>query len=976
MATTRHFLGWDRPCLHATVDWLADRWPPIDGAWDLSGLLLATPGARAGRRLLELLVERTGNGGPLVLIPPRLVTAGVLADRLHQPPGATADSLTCLLVRLHVIRDAKPDDVAAALGRGPDPDDLASCQTAAAQLNELHETLAADGVRVGDVVPRCSHMPSFTEDGRWAALASLQDRYEQRLDELGLRDPHVARLQALAEGRCRCESPVVLVATADLNRITRDMLAGIDGPVHALVHAPEHHADDFDALGCLEVERWAQRRPVVGRDRLRFVDRPLDQAIAVIDALADFAPTADGVTVSDHLDVPFHPDQITVGLGDEAIAPLLERVLGLAGLPARSAVGRAVGLSRPALALASLGPLLGAARFADLAAAVRHPDIEAMLLRDLAAAGGPEAGVELIATLDRCAREHLPNRLRGVTAPGDDEPGPPDARRLDFMRDLDARLQALVPAGPAESRPLPRWSEPIASALAAVYGDAILDRHQRDDDRLARALEAIAAALEQQAALDAGHPHTPVVTASEAIAFTLARVGGQSIPEESSEPAIELLGWLELQLDDAPVLVVTGVNEGHVPTSISSDAFLPDQLRRTLGLADNRRRLARDACMLSAITQSRPHVTLVSGRISADGDPLVPSRLLLTDAEGDLPERVTAFYRPGPTAPAGRSASPLLPHGARCRFHLPVPIPPDSPVRRLSVTGFAEYIACPYRFYLRHVLRLEPLDDAAVELDGAMFGSLAHAVLADLGSDDLAACADAGAIARFLSHRLDVRVRERFGRQPPAAVVLQGEQLRRRLTAFARWQAREASAGWRVLADQVESTHEAPLDLPAPAAGPFTITGRIDRIDEHPEHGRRIIDYKTADTAEDPETKHRRRRMGRHVWVDLQLPLYRRLAEHAGIVTPREPLQVGLLPLPKDLSRIDYAPANWDDAALAEALERARELAADIVSGRFWPPGDVPTFDDGLGPICMDTCADRAGAVRRTERLIFASHQP
>ena len=56
MASHRDFLDWDTPALPATVGWLAGR-HTRDGVLDLSGQLLVLPGARAGRRLLELLVD-------------------------------------------------------------------------------------------------------------------------------------------------------------------------------------------------------------------------------------------------------------------------------------------------------------------------------------------------------------------------------------------------------------------------------------------------------------------------------------------------------------------------------------------------------------------------------------------------------------------------------------------------------------------------------------------------------------------------------------------------------------------------------------------------------------------------------------------------------------------------------------------------------------------------------------------------------
>ncbi|NJL32204.1 MAG: hypothetical protein HC898_11620, partial [Phycisphaerales bacterium] len=45
----------------------------------------------------------------------------------------------------------------------------------------------------------------------------------------------------------------------------------------------------------------------------------------------------------------------------------------------------------------------------------------------------------------------------------------------------------------------------------------------------------------------------------------------------------------------------------------------------------------------------------------------------------------------------------------------------------------------------------------------------------------------------------------------------------------------------------------------------FTLTGRIDRMDHHPELGRyRLLDYKTGDSAQKPQQTHRKKGSG---WI-------------------------------------------------------------------------------------------------------------
>ena len=68
------------------------------------------------------------------------------------------------------------------------------------------------------------------------------------------------------------------------------------------------------------------------------------------------------------------------------------------------------------------------------------------------------------------------------------------------------------------------------------------------------------------------------VDLSVALSALLTPLAGEATSPLQAENAIELLGWLELPLHDAPALLVTSFNEGFVPKSVQGDKFLPNQL--------------------------------------------------------------------------------------------------------------------------------------------------------------------------------------------------------------------------------------------------------------------------------------------------------------------------------------------------------------------------------------------------------------
>ena len=105
-------------------------------------------------------------------------------------------------------------------------------------------------------------------------------------------------------------------------------------------------------------------------------------------------------------------------------------------------------------------------------------------------------------------------------------------------------------------------------------------------------------ALEHYPALD------PEIEGPEALRLLLRQLDGETIAPLADPDAVELLGWLELPLDDAPALVVCGMNDQTIPDSLSADLFLPDHIRRQLGIEDNDRRYARDLYALSVLAAS------------------------------------------------------------------------------------------------------------------------------------------------------------------------------------------------------------------------------------------------------------------------------------------------------------------------------------------------------------------------------------
>lgn len=903
----RVFLGRERPPLEAAAAWLAAERGP-----DLGGLLVALPGARAGRRLAELLARALGPSW----VPPRFLTDGRLTDELLLSGEPIAGRLVRTVVWERALRSLPAPALERLVARPPADSDAGAWALLAEEVRSLFGELAADGLDFHRAAAAAPREGGAGEAARWAVLAEVQETMEGELANAGLCDPHLARLAALERGAVPGEREVVLIGVVQASELLRRALEPIAERVTALVPAPPGEANDFDPFGLLIVERWAARDVPLDLGRWKVVQGPEDQAHAASDLLAEWSGR-------------FTADQITLGICDPEVVPYLTRCLADAGIETRDAAGTPIERSPPLRLLAAAEQYLRTDGFAEFAALCRHPDLEDALRRELAA-DAPEAAE----VLDRYLVDHLPASADGR---GPEGQGP---TRGELVGLHGAVLRSLGELAAPGSRPLPEWAGPVRAFLEGVYGAGELDA-EGADRTLAACLDALGEGLAELEGCPASL--APRLDAAQALERLTALLRARSLPPPPARagvPTIELLGWLELALDDAPVLVVTGFEEGRVPESVHGDAWLPDGLRQRLSLRDNEARLARDVYVACLLLASRSEVRFLSGRRSVAGDPLLPSRLAFHAPADHIPERVrhalgSSTTRRALAAPAPPAQDRALPR--RAGATLP---------ERFGVTSFRTYLESPYLFYLQHVLGVRTFDHDGRELDPAGFGDLAHQVLEILHRDPaLRASPDERRLAAALDAELRRLSLARFGPRPLPAVALQVEQLAWRLRLFAERQATRAREGWRI-AHAEWTPAEAHLDVDG---GRVELRGRIDRIDAHADGRWALLDYKTGDSALKPGAAKAHRGRG-GAWRDLQLPLYALLARE---LVGDGAVELGYAGLGRDEANIGFdLVSGWDEEVLESAYAAAREVVRRVRRGELFELGRGRPREPVLAALC------------------------
>lgn len=906
---TRHFWGWDAPVLDKAPDFLMAGLSDRHGAPDFANTLVIVPTAEAGRRLREALarcLEATGVLAPVVWT----------AEQALLPQAARGKCATPLQAQVawqRALERTPPERLKALFPKPPEERGWAWQVEMARLLAELNTLVGAGGLALAGVAQHAAQ-----DAARWQDLARLAEAQAMILRSLELEDAQnakrrVAAAPILPEGVQR----VVILAAPDLPPLFdrwATACAGAGIRVEVAVHAPVEMAHTFDALGRPDPAFWGEDSQVLlplGNEALHLCHDATAQAERVILALRESVPAG----------------RTALGVADAEVGSILVEKLALEEVAVFEPGGmdpRQTGLWH---LLSELRALLGTESWRSFARLLRVPEMRATL------AGTWEKGCALLEAADDFAATHLPVTLRHARELL--RPGAGENEALALLHVALKNAEALLET--LSSKPLP---EAARHLLMSLYGERLFRPDAPEDHRVTETGDAWLTCCEEiQAELDRFELK---LTPEERLALSLDALSRASLSETRGDVDVVLQGWLELLWESAPHLIVSGMNEEHVPGILLAHPFLPDGLRQKLGLPCQASRFARDAYLLRALAEPRVRhgsLHLLCGQWSERGDALRPSRLLFLCADAELPQRVEHLFPKHEEK--GTAAEPPRTLAWKLRPRL---APPK--VETISPSRLSSYLDCPFRHYLSCVVGMESVDPEQREMSAMDFGNLAHHALQQLANDPaMRACAEVETLADFLVEAALRQATHLYGRRPAPLVALQLEGLKQRLRHAAETEAAERAEGWRIL--HAEWSPEQPVLIEGAA-----LRLKIDRVDRHEGSGRiRVLDYKTSDKARAPLDAHaaKIRRVAEgsewkvfaapdgvmRQWSDLQLPLYAAALRAHGL----EPQEAGYFTLPKSVQ--DTRVLLWEDfgaAWIESALECAAEAVRRMREGIFWPP--------------------------------------
>lgn len=432
----------------------------------------------------------------------------------------------------------------------------------------------------------------------------------------------------------------------------------------------------------------------------------------------------------------------------------------------------------------------------------------------------------------------------------------------------------------------------------------------------------------------------------------------------SEETGIQVLGIIESRGLSFEKLYVLGLSAGSLPRPVRPLPFLDMWERHRVqgATAESQFRFAQEA--FRHLLACAPDVTLIRPE-EESAEPLAPSAFWSQTVTEETHHVIDLWNVPD----AAWTRAAWL-QRAKKGLESPAIFPPaDAPVeghlfpKTVSVSRLSTAFVCPFRFYAETILKVFPLDELIIGISPLDRGNRLHKVLALFArrchDEGLAGRTDRAAMMTLLKTCSDEALvssdcgeARHTGRDALGQHSWTMERLRWMgdkqsevpglLTQWLELELQRLDEGWRWLCE--ESSFDG-LTFPG---WPFSITGRIDRIDYHKDKGFMLWDYKSGE--------HPTGHAVIEYLIDPQIPAYVQAAKEHRVTEVKKKLGPNVhisggyitLKTPSAITHKELTPTegSWDQV-LKRWKEAVARLGNVLASGQF--RAEPYPVSDGVG---------------------------
>ncbi|MCK5852667.1 PD-(D/E)XK nuclease family protein [bacterium] len=914
----------DQPFLQKTADLILDIYSG-NNYFDLSELTIILSSKRSQRRLLEILSEKCTNKN-ILLSPPIFLTpksfCKVFAEQFVNIPLASTIEQTIAWVNAAGKCEEAINSILVKNNKSPQERDFFRV---AQLIMPLHKTLSGENLSI-DQISKSSLIEDFEEEKkRWSAIAEIEKEYHNELESNNLIDPYKAILKAVNTAETNPKpifNNLFVVNVVDSFNLFGKALKTQNENMTIISYGDKEY---FDDLGFLKTKNPKLENDFINFqiNSIRFLNSPNEQADEILNIIGD------------HTENRGYGDFVISAPDSQTHRPMVQ-VLESASINCHNAAGISFKETEIGCLLSSLANCLekDGCEIESFFEFINHPLIENLIIRNFKI-----NSIELYNKLsNKIFRKVCKHKIEII-----------EEKTFHFFSDEKYPLVKQIPEfifkeiiSPLSAKAkIIDWPTKINTVFKKIFSAQFvlpnninISVHQDALDKWMQLSDEI---------VSSRIPWKENCDAKTSILRFLSLLKNTALIPKSTGPVIDITGWLEIALDDSPIIIVAGFNEGIVPEKFSADPFLPNSLREKLNLPNYNSRFLRDKYLTKCITEKTGNSYFIAGRRSAENDPLKPGKILFCQDFENQAKILKQFYAPEKNEQKNNELGTQSIKNAECNQHFgsintlqqttPLELPKEFKLNidflnSLSVSAINDYLTCPFKFYLKRIQKIYAPDVFSNELEGVDIGNIIHHIIYK-NIEFIHSEENDDTTAQVLIEDLNNILIELYGEPLNPIIQIQRENLVRRLEAFVP-AFREIFNGWEIMKNRentkmAEYTIFPELEI---AGEKVKIKGVVDLIEKNNENIFRIIDFKTGSKA---KRKNDVFASKKEQWKDIQLILYALwFSQKYGF----EP-EIAFFNIPPDAEKIKYETIEFEDEEIEAAISFVKDVLKEIINEKI-----------------------------------------
>ncbi len=914
----------DQLFLQKTADLILDNYSG-NGYFDLSELTIILSSKRSQRRLLEILSEKCTNKN-ILLSPPIFLTpksfCKVFAEQFVNIPIASTIEQTIAWVNAAGKCEEAINSILVKSNKLPQERDFFRV---AQLIMPLHKTLSGENLSI-DQVSRSPLIEDFEEEKkRWLAIAEIEKEYHNELEKNNLIDPYKAILKAinLADSNPKpVFNNLFAVNVVDSFNLFGKALQTQNENLTIISYGNKEY---FDDLGFLKTTNPKLENDLINFqiNSIRFLNSPNEQADEILNI------------ISNHTENHGYGDFVISAPDSQTHRPTVQ-VLESASIRCHNAAGISFKETEIGCLLSSLADCLekDGCEMESFFELINHPLIENLIIKNFKI-----NSIELYNKLsNKIFRKVCKHKIEIIDEKNfhffDVEQYPLVKQIPEFI------LQEIISPLSTKSK-ITDWPNKINNVFKKIFAPPFIlpnnnniSVHQDALDKWMQLSDEI---------VSSRIPWNENCDGKTAILRFLSLLKNTALIPKPTGPVIDITGWLEIALDDSPIIIVAGFNEGIVPEKFSADPFLPNSLREKLNLPNYNSRFLRDKYLTKCITEKTGNSYFIAGRRSAENDPLKPGKILFCRDFENQAKILKQFYAPEKNEQKNNELETQSIKNAECNQHFGsinmqqhiTSLEPPKEFKlnidflnSLSVTAINDYLSCPFKFYLKRIQKIYAPDDFSNELEGVDIGNIIHEII-NKNLDQLHSIKDNEEVKDIFLDALKNSLESLYGNPLNPIIQIQQENLKRRLEVFVSV-FREIFDGWEVMKNEKNEIFSEFNIFPEFEINgeKIKIKGKVDLIEKINDKTVRIIDFKTGSQTKSKKNIFAPQKME---WKDVQLLLYSLWFSQKYGFKP----EIAFFNIPPETKKIKYTAIEFEDEEFESGISFVKSILKTIIDKKI-----------------------------------------